>query len=73
MQMHPIIGEDILKDFISFDNIEEIVRYHHERYDAQGYCKGIKEIRFNNMRESLLFMMFLMQCLVVIVTVKRYL
>ena len=73
MQMHPIIGEDILKDFILFDNIEEIVRYHREQYDAQGYCKGIKDIRVNNMRESLLFLMFLMQCLVVIVIVKHYL
>ena len=71
MQMHPISGEDILKDCSLFENIEAIVRYHREQYDAQGYCKGIKEIRYNNMRESLLFLMFLMQCLVVIVIVKH--
>ncbi len=39
---HPRIGGDILKDFTSLPGISEGARYHHERYDGQGYNEGLK-------------------------------
>lgn len=39
---HPAIGGDILKDFTSLPGISEGARYHHERYDGQGYNEGLK-------------------------------
>lgn len=39
---HPAIGGDILKDFTSLPGISEGARYHHERYDGNGYNEGLK-------------------------------
>lgn len=38
---HPTIGGEILKDFSSLPGISEGARYHHERYDGQGYNEGL--------------------------------
>jgi putative nucleotidyltransferase with HDIG domain len=37
MEVHSVIGEKILKEVPEFAELAEIVRYHHERVDGQGY------------------------------------
>ncbi len=38
VQTHPVAGGDILKTFTALEGIEDGARYHHERYDGNGYC-----------------------------------
>lgn len=42
MKSHVIIGSRILKDFTIVDNVQDGVKYHHERYDGNGYVEGLK-------------------------------
>lgn len=42
IQTHVTIGGDILKDFTALDGISQGARYHHERYDGEGYCENKK-------------------------------
>lgn len=42
IQKHPIIGAEILRDIDFLREISEIIKYHHERYDGQGYPEGKK-------------------------------
>lgn len=42
IKKHPEIGYKILKGIKNFDNIVNIVKYHHERYDGGGYPSGCK-------------------------------
>ncbi|MFN3699788.1 MAG: HD-GYP domain-containing protein, partial [Dictyoglomus sp.] len=42
IKMHPIWGEEILKNISSFRDIGKIIRYHHERWDGKGYPDGLK-------------------------------
>ncbi len=42
IQQHAVIGGDILKDFTSIKGIADGARYHHERYDGNGYAEGRK-------------------------------
>lgn len=37
MERHSVIGEDILRNVEDYDDIAEIVRHHHERFDGTGY------------------------------------
>lgn len=37
LQQHTIIGADILKGITLIENVENIARHHHERYDGTGY------------------------------------
>ena len=39
---HPTIGGEILKDFTVIQGISDGARYHHERYDGNGYNEGLK-------------------------------
>ena len=39
---HPAIGGEILKDFTAIQGISDGARYHHERYDGNGYNEGLK-------------------------------
>lgn len=39
---HPSVGADIISKMDFFKDIEDIVRYHHERYDGKGYPEGLK-------------------------------
>lgn len=39
---HPTIGGEILKDFTAIQGISDGARYHHERYDGNGYNEGLK-------------------------------
>lgn len=41
MKKHPDIGGEILKDFDALAGIADGAKYHHERYDGEGYCTGL--------------------------------
>jgi response regulator RpfG family c-di-GMP phosphodiesterase len=41
IKRHPDIGADILKPIPPMSRETEVIRYHHERYDAKGYPSGI--------------------------------
>lgn len=42
IRSHPTIGGEILKDFTAIEGISDGARYHHERYDGNGYNEGLK-------------------------------
>jgi putative nucleotidyltransferase with HDIG domain len=42
VKKHTIWGSDILKELTFYPKIFYGARYHHERYDGQGYPEGIK-------------------------------
>ncbi|TYT24069.1 transporter substrate-binding domain-containing protein [Dictyoglomus thermophilum] len=48
MKMHPVWGEEILKNVSAFREIGKLIRYHHERWDGRGYPDGLsgEEIPF---------------------------
>lgn len=39
---HPIIGANIVKDVDALKKCTDIIKYHHERYDGNGYPEGLK-------------------------------
>jgi putative nucleotidyltransferase with HDIG domain len=41
MEAHPVIGERILRNVEGYEEIADIVRYHHERMDGEGYPDGL--------------------------------
>ena len=41
IKRHTVIGADILKNITLIDHVEEVARYHHERYDGHGYPEGL--------------------------------
>jgi diguanylate cyclase (GGDEF)-like protein/putative nucleotidyltransferase with HDIG domain len=42
MKIHPVVGGDILKRVNFPYPVEDIVRYHHEKWDGSGYPKGLR-------------------------------
>ncbi len=42
MQDHSVIGERILREVDTYDDVATIVRHHHERIDGEGYPDGIQ-------------------------------
>lgn len=38
---HTVLGAEILKNVQLIPHLEEIARYHHERYDGKGYPEGL--------------------------------
>ena len=42
IQRHPEIGARILQDTSSLKGIRDLILYHHERYDGNGYPTGLK-------------------------------
>ena len=42
IKKHPTIGADILKNISLIDHVEEVARFHHERFDGNGYPEGLK-------------------------------
>ncbi len=42
MQVHPIVGCELLSAFLSTEDLAEIVLSHHERYDGNGYPNGLQ-------------------------------
>lgn len=43
MKIHPTVGGDILKRVNFPYPVEDIVRYHHEKWDGSGYPRGLRE------------------------------
>lgn len=39
---HPLIGGEILKNFTAIQGVSDGAKYHHERYDGNGYNEGLK-------------------------------
>jgi putative nucleotidyltransferase with HDIG domain len=39
-QMHPLIGQSILKPITFLESVIPVVLYHHERWDGQGFPEG---------------------------------
>lgn len=44
IQMHTVIGADILKDFTALNGITEGAKYHHEWFDGTGYPNGLSKM-----------------------------
>src|SRR5437660_6394084 len=42
MKIHPTVGGDILRRVNFPYPVEDIVRYHHEKWEGSGYPKGLK-------------------------------
>ncbi|HVS21605.1 MAG TPA: diguanylate cyclase [Pyrinomonadaceae bacterium] len=42
MKIHPTVGGDILKRVNFPYPVEDVVRYHHEKWDGSGYPKGLR-------------------------------
>lgn len=42
IRSHPLIGGEILKNFKAVQGISDGAKYHHERYDGNGYNEGLK-------------------------------
>ncbi len=42
VRRHPIIGEEMIRDYPWLEGIRKIVRNHHERWDGKGYPDGLK-------------------------------
>jgi HD-GYP domain-containing protein (c-di-GMP phosphodiesterase class II) len=43
MELHPVIGERILRNVDDYSEIARIVRHHHERVDGNGYPDGFRD------------------------------
>ena len=41
VQMHPVVGVEILEPLLDDDTVLDVVRYHHERWDGKGYPNGL--------------------------------
>ena len=41
VQQHPKIGGEMLRDFTALPGVADGAKYHHERYDGQGYCEKL--------------------------------
>ena len=50
MKTHPVIGADVIKKIDEFNQVSNIIRHHHERWDGTGYPDGLKgtEIPFGS-------------------------
>ncbi|MBM7558574.1 HD-GYP domain-containing protein [Marinitoga litoralis] len=42
VKKHTIIGHDVILKFLEDEELADIVKYHHERYDGKGYPEGLK-------------------------------
>lgn len=42
MKKHPVIGANIVGKINEYENISNIIRHHHERFDGNGYPSGLK-------------------------------
>ncbi|MFE4713785.1 MULTISPECIES: HD-GYP domain-containing protein [Paenibacillus] len=43
LKLHPLLGAELAKDFPGIDSeVNDVIRYHHERWDGTGYPYGLK-------------------------------
>lgn len=45
MKRHPLAGAEVLPTSPFFHHAAEVVLYHHERYDGQGYPEGLRGVQ----------------------------
>jgi len=43
VKKHPIVGAQAIKDIAGLEMCQDIVLYHHERWDGKGYPEGLRE------------------------------
>jgi len=43
VKTHPLVGETIIEPVPFLNEIKEVIRHHHERFDGFGYPDGLKE------------------------------
>ena len=41
IQLHPVVGADLLKGMKTLEAVRPIIRHHHERLDGSGYPDGL--------------------------------
>ena len=59
MKIHPTVGGDILRRVNFPYPVEDIVRYHHEKWDGSGYPKGLKARSYSSRSQNHLGCRFL--------------
>lgn len=42
VKQHPVVGSEAIKDIEKLPNSIDVIRYHHERWDGQGYPDGLE-------------------------------
>jgi putative two-component system response regulator len=42
IQIHPVIGADLVNGMHTLDSVRPIIRHHHERFNGSGYPDGLK-------------------------------
>jgi HD-GYP domain-containing protein (c-di-GMP phosphodiesterase class II) len=42
VKMHPVLGKEILNNFVGLSKVSELVLTHHERWDGKGYPNQLK-------------------------------
>jgi len=42
IQIHPVIGADLVRGMRTLDDVRPIIRHHHERFNGSGYPDGLK-------------------------------
>ncbi len=45
IKKHPVIGAKIIGQLGMWDREQEIIKYHHERFDGTGYPEGLKGVK----------------------------
>jgi putative nucleotidyltransferase with HDIG domain len=53
IRKHPVIGEEILKPILLNEEMQGIVREHHERFDGKGYPDRLKGDKINLLAQIL--------------------
>lgn len=43
IKLHPVLGYGLIKEIKMVDEVGNIILYHHERYDGEGYPKRLKK------------------------------
>jgi len=45
IKLHPVLGYGLIKEIKMVDEVGNIILYHHERYDGEGYPKRLKKYK----------------------------
>lgn len=42
IQVHPVVGADLVRGLKTLDDVRPLIRHHHERWDGSGYPDGLR-------------------------------
>ncbi|MBI3325341.1 MAG: response regulator [Nitrospinae bacterium] len=42
IELHPVVGADLVRGMHTLEDVRPIIRHHHERFDGSGYPDGLK-------------------------------